>query len=89
VCHILQDLYRVPVDSHLPLAFRFRFQGDQALTIKVRTEALALRKGQIDASEPSGYKLFQDTRSVYLPSNLNSVLLDNIPADPQKQKQMR
>jgi hypothetical protein len=86
VCHILQDLYRLPVDPHLPLAFRSRFQGDQALMTRVKTESLALRKGQIDASEPPGYKLLNDPQFVLLP-NIKSQLLELIPDDAQKRKQ--
>jgi hypothetical protein len=65
VCHILQDLFRVPTDSHLPLRFYARQQGQQNhYESRLFTNALTIRDGPIDTTEPADYKLCQDPDSV-------------------------
>ena len=65
VCHILQDLYRCPVDDRFPLQFLRKVQNSRLFRMALRTNSFKIVSGAVSAQEPVGYTPSKDPESVW------------------------
>jgi hypothetical protein len=89
-CHILQDIYRLPVDSHLPLDFVAHSLERNSFTVRLRTASVAIKEGRIDVREPTDCKVCFDAMSVWVSpgerGNFEAAAKELLQDAPSKQK---
>jgi len=65
VSHIVQDLYRCPVDDRFPLHFLRKVEKSKIFRMGLRTNSFKLVDGSVPAQEPVGYTVCKDPESVW------------------------
>jgi len=89
VCHILQDLYRVPVDDRFPLHFLRHIKDSKIFRMGLRTNSFKIVDGKVDAKEPVAYQVCKDPESVFFDSTARQTVesgVDVLLGEPKVSK---
>jgi len=80
VGHILQDLYRVPVDDRFPLHFLRHIKDSKIFRMGLRTNSFKVVDGKVDVKEPGSYQVCKDPESVYFDSAARQTVESGVDA---------